>query len=752
MEERFTKVSKEGYTLYLNQNGPTLGCGPCLEAHILVADGYAFKDLNRNGVLDPYEDWRLPWETRIADLASRMTIEQIAGLMLYSAHQSITRENPMAALGYGKQDTEDTRRHVWDLTAAQRKFLKDDHVRHVLMAQVESIVTAARWNNQVQAFAEGLGLGIPVNICSDPRHTAMATAEFNMGSGGDISRWPDALGLAAAFDPDLVRHFGEVAAKEYRAMGITTALSPQIDLATEPRWSRFSGTFGEGVKLSTDLARAYCDGFQTSPKTGDTGEDREIAEGWGYDSVIAMVKHWPGGGSGEGGRDAHFGHGKYAVYPGKAQETHLRPFTKGAFKLKGKTAAAQAVMPYYTISWGLDRKYGENVGNSYSKYLIGDLLRETYGYDGVVCTDWGITADPGPIDIFFGGKCWGVENLSVAERHYKALMAGVDQFGGNNDKLPVLEAYAMGVKEQGEAFMRDRFTVSAKRILRNIIRTGLFENPYVDPEESLAVRGRREFVQAGYKAQLRSVVMLKNANSVLPLAKKTKVFIPRRHLNGGTNFFGLATPEREEDPLDLKIAAKYVEPVSSPEEADCALCVIESPQSVGRGYSKEAGYIPVSLQYRPYIALTARQKNIAGDDDRAYWGKRAVTSNEPDLDMILDTKKKMGGKPVIVIVQTGNPFVASEFEGRADSILLSFQVEPGALLDLITGGAEPSALLPFQMPRDMETVEAQAEDRARDMIPYTDTCGNTWDFAFGLNWKGVIEDGRTRRYINDETD
>jgi beta-glucosidase len=746
MMEKFAKVTKEGYTLYLNRGGPALGCGPSLEGHILVADGYAFKDLNRNGVLDPYEDWRLPWETRIADLVSRMTIEEIAGLMLYSAHQSVTRENPLAALGYTGQDTKDTRRHVWDLTEAQKQFLRDDQVRHVLMAKVENIVTAARWNNQLQSFAEGLGLGIPVNICSDPRHTAMVTAEFNMGSGGDISRWPDALGLAAAFDPEQVRHFGEVAAKEYRVMGITTALSPQIDLATEPRWSRFSGTFGEGLSLSTDLARAYCDGFQSSPKTGDSGEDREIADGWGYDSVIAMVKHWPGGGSGEGGRDAHFGHGKYAVYPGNGEEAHLKPFTEGAFKLKGKTGAAQAIMPYYTISWGTDRKYGENVGNSYNRYLINDLLRATYGYEGVICTDWGITADPGPIDRFFGGKCWGVENLSVAERHYKALIAGVDQFGGNNDKRPILDAYAMGVKKQGEAFMKDRFTQSAKRILRNIIRIGLFENPYVDPEESLAVRGRREFVHAGYKAQLRSVVMLKNASSALPLAKKTKVFIPRRRLNAGTNFFGAATPEREVDPLDLKIAAEYLEPVSRPEEADCAVCVIESPKSVGGGYSKEEGYIPISLQYRPYTAHTARKKNIAGRDDRSYRGKRAVVSNEPDLDMILSTRKRMGGKPVIVIVQTGNPFVAAEFEDKADAILLSFQVEPRALLDILTGGFEPSALLPFQMPRDMETVEAQAEDTARDMIPYTDSRGNTWDFAFGLNWKGVIADSRVKHY------
>jgi beta-glucosidase len=739
MAENFTKIQKEGYILYLNQGGPCLGAGT--EEHILTVDGFAFKDLNGNGVLDPYEDWRLSWEARIDDLASRLSIEEIAGLMLYSSHQSVTRVNPFAALGYRGREEKDTREHVWDLTEAQKNFLKNDHVRHVLLAQVESSTAAARWNNRLQAFAEGLGLGVPVNISSDLRHIVTAAAEYNMGAGGDISLWPDSLGLAAAFDPALVRRFGETAAREYRAMGITTALSPQVDLAADPRWSRFSGTFGEGVELSVDLARAYCDGFQSSP------EDQEIAGGWGFGSVNAMVKHWPGGGSGEGGRDAHFGYGKYAVYPGGREEDHLKPFTEGAFKLEGKTRRAAAVMPYYTISWGMDRKYGENVGNSYSKYIITDLLREKYGYDGVVCTDWGITADPGPVDLFFSGKCWGVEDLSPAERHYKILMAGVDQFGGNNDKGPVLEAYAEGVKDWGEKFMRNRFVQSAKRLLRNFFRTGLFENPYTDPERSRDNPEKKEFFRAGFQAQLRSIVMLKNTGSALPLKGRPKVYIPKRRLKAGTNFFGLATPEQEIDPLGPEIAAEYFEPVSNPEAADCALCFMESPKSVGAGYLKDRGYIPISLQYRPYTADTAREKSIAGGG-RSYRGKTASVSNEGDLDLLLDTRKKMGRKPVIAVVQTANPFTAAEFEAGADAVLLTFSVEPRAVLDIITGKAEPSALLPFQMPRDMETVEAQAEDGVRDMIPYTDSCGNTWDFGFGLNWQGPIRDRRVEKYAH----
>ena len=189
-----------------------------------------------------------------------------------------------------------------------------------------------------------LVLGIPANNSSDPRHGTVADAEFNAGAGGAISMWPGSLGMAATFDPAVVKKFGQIAAIEYRALGIATALSPQVDISTDPRWNRISGTFGEDPKLAADMARAYIDGFQTS--TGN----KEIAGGWGYNSVNAMVKHWPGGGSGEGGRDAHYGFGKYAVYPGNNFKQHFTPFTEGAFKLKGRTGMASAVMPYYTIS------------------------------------------------------------------------------------------------------------------------------------------------------------------------------------------------------------------------------------------------------------------------------------------------------------------------------------------------------------------------------------------------------------------
>jgi beta-glucosidase len=324
----------------LNKNGPTLGYSSSSGVKVLTVNALHFKDLNKNGKLDLYEDWRLPVDTRAKDLASKMTVEQIAGLMLYSGHQAIpAAPRGLGAATYDEKPFPESGAQPFDLTDHQKKFLTNDNLRHVLVTRVQSPEVAAKWNNNMQALVEGLGLGIPANNSSDPRHTAIASTEYNLGSGGSISMWPDALGMAATFEPDLVQKFGQIAAKEYRALGIATALSPQIDLGTEPRWNRINGSFGEDPQLSAAMARAYIDGFQTS--TGSA----EIKNGWGFNSVNAMVKHWPSGGPEEGGRDGHFVYGKFAVYPGNNFQAQMTPFIDGAFKLSGKTKKAAAVMP-----------------------------------------------------------------------------------------------------------------------------------------------------------------------------------------------------------------------------------------------------------------------------------------------------------------------------------------------------------------------------------------------------------------------
>lgn len=661
--QKWSEENKGDYSLVYNQDGQPLGYSPASGVKILTINRLAFKDLNKNGKLDIYEDWRLTADERAKDLASKMSVDQIAGLMLYSSHQAIPSGGGGFMQGgtYNGKPFAESGAKPSDLSDQQVKFLTDDNLRHVLVTSVESPETAARWNNNIQAFVEGTGLGIPVNISSDPRHESDSYAEYNAGAGGRISMWPGTLGIAATFDPALMKKFGEVASAEYRALGITTALSPQIDLATEPRWSRFDGTMGEDPGLAADMARAYVDGFQTSEGA------EHISGGWGYHSVNAMVKHWPGGGPEEGGRDGHYGYGEYAVYPGNNLKDHLKP--------------------------------------------------------------------------------------------YKVIMSGVDQFGGNNDKGPLLEAYQMGVKEHGEEYMRKRFEESAVRLLKNILRVGLFENPYLDPEKTKSTVGNAEFMKAGYDAQLRSVVMLKNSSGTLPLKKQLKVYIPKRHTPAGRDWFGRETPESWSNPVNLSVVSKYFNVVEKPELADFALVCIASPSGM-TGYdqvdikAKGNGYVPISLQYGMYKADFAREKSIAGGSpfegftNRSYKGKSVVSRNTFDMKMVNETKAKMGKKPVVILVDVSNPMVFSEIEKNASAILVHFGIHDQALMDIITGAAEPSGLMPFQMPVDMKTVEEQNEDTPGDMNCYVDSNDSRYDFGFGLNWKGVINDERVLKYKN----
>ncbi|MBR0222914.1 MAG: glycoside hydrolase family 3 C-terminal domain-containing protein [Bacteroidales bacterium] len=741
--QKWTEKECDGHVVVTQKGGATLGYSPGSGISLISDKGFAFKDLNRNGTLDPYEDWRRPVEERVKDLARQLSVEEIAGLMLYSNHQAIPATSYDVSTYEGKPYSAGEA-NPWDLTDHQKKFLAEDHLRHVLVTIIESPETAARWNNRLQAYVEGLDHGIPANNSSDPRHSARADAEFNAGGGGKISMWPGPLGLAATFSPELLEEFGKIASEEYRALGFATALSPQVDIATDPRWYRCHGTLGEDPKLAADLARAYCDGFQTTEGSKD---------GWGLLSVNTMVKHWPGGGACEAGRDAHYGFGKYAVYPNGNYPLHKIPFTEGAFKLAGKTRKASAVMPYYTISTG---QGAENVANAYDADIISRQLREEAGFDGVVCTDWVVTGD----EIHTGvhsGKPWGVEHLSVAERHYKALMAGVDQFGGNNDKVPVLEAYEMGVREHGEEWMMQRMRESAGRLLANIFRTGLFENPYLDPEATAAAVGSARKMEAGYEAQLRSAVLLKNHGNVLPVEGRRKIYIPKRTLPAYRNFWGGITPAAETVPVGRNLAERYYIPVDTPEEADMAIVFIASPMG-GSGYDLEearrggTGYIPISLQYSDYTARKARPQSLAGGDpyedftNRSYLGKKARTVNRCDMELVAATRRAMGDKPVIVAVNASNPFVPAEIEPLCDALFITFDVQNQVILDFVTGKREPSGLLPMQMPADMDTVEEQAEDTPRDMRCYTDSDGDTYDFAFGLNWKGTINDKRVQQY------
>ena len=755
-QSKWKKVDKGAYIEIQQEGGCVLGYNHYSGVKILTIDGYAFKDLNKNGKLDKYEDWRLTSEERAKDLAAQLSLDEIAGLMLYSSHQDIPgnyQDIDPAKHGYYNGLIFPETRGIASsaLTDQQLKYV-EDNVRHFLVRAVKSAYIAAEWNNNIQALCESTGFGIPANNSSDPRHRASTSGndEFDAG-GGLISYWPIEQGMAATFDPAIMQSFAKIAAREYRAMGIATALSPQADLPTEPRWRRARMCYGEHSVLVADIIRAYCDGFQTSE------EGYRIENSWGYQSINAMAKHWPGGGPVEAGRDAHFGIGRYAVYPGKNFEEHLIPFTKGAFALEGGTKQASAIMPYYTICYNQDPS-GENVANAFSKYLIKDLLRGKYGYDGVVCTDWRV-AEKYVNHQFSNGKPYGLEHLPVEEYFYRALIVGVDQFGGVNSTNGIKKAYNLGVERIGETAIRARFEESAVRLLRNFFRVGLFENPYCEPQHSHEIVGCAEFTKAGYEAQLKSVVMLKNHNSLLPLSNKAKVYIEEREFGPTLDWWSdkMVGKTKRGYGVDIEMLRKHFDIVATPEEADCAMVFINGPNS-GRGHSTAdmemggTGYIPISLQYGEYTAKHARAKSIAGGDpfetftNRTYKGKSVTVSNKFEMEAVIRAKKMMGERPVILVIRGERPMCFHEIEPYADAILIGFGIKNQAYIDIIKGNFEPSGLLPMQMPKDMHTVEKNKEDVPFDLECYKDADGNTYDFAYGLNWSGVIKDWRTEKY------
>ncbi|NDR52513.1 glycoside hydrolase family 3 N-terminal domain-containing protein [Actinomyces sp. 565] len=713
---------------------------------------YAFKDLNGNGELDPAEDWRLEGSERAADYATGLSKEQMAGLMLFSAHERAPEDG---------------------LTPEQQEYLSDSYLRAVLNAGGSDVTANVQWVNQMQAYVETLASAdtpyIPVNFSSDPRSDASGDGAFT--DVGEISSWPGSLGLAATFDPETVLQFGQMASQEYRSLGIGTALSPQIDLATEPRWLRVSGTFGEDSEMAGAMAANYVAGFQ-----GTYAEDGGDA-GWGTDSVATMIKHWPGDGAGEGGRESHTNAGKYEVMVGGNSAEH-----RSVFQQALDSAAA---MTSYSVTLNADGEpeYSQRMGSSYDDGKLSEL-REANSYEGVVVTDWGVTratTDPDNPVIATG---WGAEDLSVEERHFEIIKNGTDMFGGNNDAAPVLAAYDLWQEayEAGELDVdaRTRWQQSAARILTMSFNIGAFDDPFLDLATSQAQVGSQDKVAAGQEAQLNSIVTLKNDGAInldpeADFSDKT-VYIPQTYDTGFNSAFSEA--EYTEGPsLDVEVAGKYFGKVVTDEveydadghvtgytapdltDVDLVLVGMRSPingTSFSKaGWNEEAGtWYPLSLQYSTYTAdgENVRRTSVSGDvladgsrENRSYYGAESAISNGADLDAFNRAADAVAASgrdiPVVVALKATNPVIPAEFEARADAIVVGFGVADEALIQVALGLHESNGRLPIQFPAGMDTVEANQEDVPKDLTPYTDSAGNTYDYGFGLHLDGsVIKD------------
>jgi len=586
----------------------------------LTINDFNYRDLNKNGKLDVYEDSRLSIEARVEDLVSQMTLEEKAGSMFITMIGMTPDGDPLDKPFLTSNPIDIMMTFMMDSNA---EMLVDKKMNSFNILQSNSARVLARYNNQIQLISERSRLGIPVTIASDPRHGA----ENNPGaalSTPTFSQWPTSLGLAATRDTILVREFGDIARQEYLATGIRLALHPMADLATEPRWGRSNGTFGEDAELSAMMTKAYVLGFQ-----GDS---------LGSESVACMTKHFSGGGPQENGEDAHFPYGKNQVYPGNNFDYHLIPFEKGAFPAK----TAQ-IMPYYGIP--VDQT-DENVAFAYNRAIITTLLREKYGFDGVICTDWNIVNGTAVGDA----RAWGVEDLSPLERTKKVIDAGCDQFGGESSPELIIELVKTGQMTE------TRIDQSVKRIMRDKFRLGLFDDPYVDEDKADQIAGKEAFRKLGRLAQAKSTVLLKN--ELLPLKKGTKIYAE-----------GITSNE---------IYAAYGDMVSDPMEADVILKRIETPYDERDDYFLESFFHQGRLYY---------------DDEE----KKAI------LDLI-------SKKPSIVVVNLDRAAILTEISKESSALLADFGLSDEVLSQILFGELEPEGKLPFELPSTWEAVENQKED------------------------------------------
>ena len=539
-------------------------------------------------------------EERVDELLARMTLEEKVGLMF---HAPILM-NPDGTL--------------LDGTEAR---IAGRHLNHFNIYSAPGPRQHAEWHNRLQDLAKTTRLGIPVTISSDPRHSFAENFAAAWSATG-FSQWPEPIGFGALGDVDVVREFGDIARREYRAVGIHVALHPMADLATEPRWARIMHTFGEDGELAASLVGAYIRGFQ--------GEEL------GPQSVACMTKHFPGGGPQLDGEDPHFAYGKDQVYPGGMFEYHMRVF-EAAFE-----AGTAQIMPYYGRPVGTPL---EEVGFGFNREVVTGLLRERYDFDGVVCTDWGLVTDmPLPDGSVFAAKCWGVEELGVEERLVKIVEAGCDQLGG--EELPEVLVELVHAGRLAE----ERINESARRLLRDKFRLGLFDDPYVDPDEAERMCGSPPFRAKGERAQRRSAVVISN-DGVLPLREGLRVYAD-----------GLA----------------YEGDAESPGEADVAIVRRNTP-------------------FEPRTNGMIESLFHAGDLD----------FKEPELSTLLELARTV---PTVLVLHLERPAVIPELVEACAAVVAVFGAADEAVLDVLFGRTRPEGRLPFELPSSMDAVRAQLPD------------------------------------------
>jgi beta-glucosidase len=633
-------------------NQPILGLR---DSKILKVGTLEFKDLNKNGKLDKYEDWRLPVDVRVKDLVGQMTLEEKAGFMLISTTRMsgdggftpIADGKAPITSGFNEDDLVQntnmfTRKPLPEpmLSASgTTKAVTERQLRHFILRANTSAKTMAEWANNLQRICEASRLGIPAIVASNPRNHITTDAAVGLSVGTTVfSKWPGELGMAAMRDLKLTREFAEIAAAEWRAVGLRKGYMYMADLATEPRWNRTEGTFGEDADLASGMIREIILGFQGNHL--------------GKNSVAMTTKHFPGGGPQEGGQDSHFDWGKFAHYPGGNFDYHVKPF-KAAI-----AAGTSSIMPYYSAPKG---KNFEEVGFSFNKPIIDDLLKKKLGFEGI------INSDTGPIEMM----PWGVESLSIQQRYVKALDAGVDIFSGAADPTNLIETVKKGLVKES------RLDISVSKLLKEKFELGLFENPYVDAEAADKIVGKAEFQAKAELALRKSVVLLRNSSNTLPISKKTKVYFESYREEAAGRGPQASAPKPSIKVLKPNFTSDNIEFVSSKEEAD--LVILWLFPTTGGLFS--SGGKPIEL---------------------------SLSKNKIDVAHVNDL---INAKPTILIVNYTNPWVIDEVNfGNAKAVLATFGTSSEAIMDIVSGKFKPSGKMPFATPSSEKAVSENKSD------------------------------------------
>ena len=661
---------------------PTLGSR---SKRIIEHDGLQFRDLDGDGVLTPYEDWRLPAGERAADLVGRMTPQEKAGLMVIGSHhpgysgflpnpsdellnpEDVWRDaNPITSQPYPEPVL---------VTSSTDNAINLRHQRFLICRDNLAPKELAVWTNAVQEVAENSRLGIPVSFASNPRNHVALVAQFGVNeSAGVFSEWPNELGLAALDDAELMETFGAEIAKEWRAGGIHKLYGYMADVASEPRWSRFNGTFGEDPGLVSDYTAAVVRGMQ--------GEKLSDA------SVATTIKHFPGGGVRLDGHDPHFEWGQTNEYPTEdALATyHLPPFQAAV------DAGASSIMPYYAKpvnssatqlpaeQWaGPGRQFAE-VAFAYDPIFLATILREQMGHAGYVNSDSGII-DAMP---------WGVEELSKPERFAAAVKAGTDIFSDMADPTELNKAYEQGLLADADL---DR---ACTRLLTELFELGLFDNPYVDEDAAAEIIGAEEISALGAKAQRQSVTLLRTGE-ILPLRPNTKIY-------------AYATGRTQIDSVQEKLAAAVEKfgatLVDAPEEADLAI-----------------------VWARPEIALF--------EDDREGVALSVdPRDNGVDVERVIEIEKTV---PTLLAVNMTNPWLLAEIEPGAAAVVATFEITPENLLRSLAGeDGGPQGTLPLTVPRSAQAIADSPRDVpgkfcGEDYV-YLDRDGVAYSYGHGLRY------------------